>query len=185
MKFSIKDFFSKCDQIRSFLRIWSHLLERSVMENFIFCVEWMQRSLSTKISLPITSKVNFSTEELEKIDETKAKGKYFFVFVLVDIIRKNICLYLFIIFKVNIMFINFTTQIFCKQPSFLGPQFRFNWKAATAKQLSKLKSKTLAALWPVFMFAPAVTHFQKWLKKLKMKNWVNYKMKHLHYLRKL
>ena len=37
MKFSIVDFFSKCDQIRSFLRIWSHLLKKSTMENFIFC----------------------------------------------------------------------------------------------------------------------------------------------------
>ena len=37
MKFSIKDFFSKCDQIRSFLRICSHLLKKSLMENFIFC----------------------------------------------------------------------------------------------------------------------------------------------------
>ena len=37
MKFSIKDFSSKCDQIRSFLLIWSHLLENSLMENFIFC----------------------------------------------------------------------------------------------------------------------------------------------------
>ena len=37
MKFSIKDYFSKCDQIRSFLRIWSHLLQKSLMENFIFC----------------------------------------------------------------------------------------------------------------------------------------------------
>ena len=37
MKFSIKDFFSKCDQIRSFLRIWSHLLKKSLIENFIFC----------------------------------------------------------------------------------------------------------------------------------------------------
>ena len=36
MKFSIKDFSSKCDQIRSFLQIWSHLLEKSLMENFIF-----------------------------------------------------------------------------------------------------------------------------------------------------
>ena len=36
MKFSINDFSSKCDQIRSFLRIWSHLLEKSLMENFIF-----------------------------------------------------------------------------------------------------------------------------------------------------
>ena len=38
MKFSIKDFFSKCDQIRSFQRIWSHLLKKSLMVNFIFCV---------------------------------------------------------------------------------------------------------------------------------------------------
>ena len=37
MKFSIKDFFSKCDQISSFLRIWSHLLKKSLMKNFIFC----------------------------------------------------------------------------------------------------------------------------------------------------
>ena len=34
--FSIKDFFSKCDQIRNFLRIWSHLLKKTLMENFIF-----------------------------------------------------------------------------------------------------------------------------------------------------
>ena len=31
MRFSIKDFFSKCK------RIWSHLLEKYLMENFIFC----------------------------------------------------------------------------------------------------------------------------------------------------
>ena len=36
IKFSIKDFFSKCDRIRSFLRIWSHLMKKSFMENFIF-----------------------------------------------------------------------------------------------------------------------------------------------------
>ena len=37
MKFFIKDFLSKCDQIWSFLRIWSHLLKKSLMENFVFC----------------------------------------------------------------------------------------------------------------------------------------------------
>ena len=37
IKFSIKDFFSKCDQIPSFLRILSHLLKKSIMENFVFC----------------------------------------------------------------------------------------------------------------------------------------------------
>ena len=36
MKFSIKDFFRKRDQIRSFLWIWSHLLKKSLIENFIF-----------------------------------------------------------------------------------------------------------------------------------------------------
>ena len=36
MKFSIKDYISKCDQIHSFLRIWSHLLKKFLMENFIF-----------------------------------------------------------------------------------------------------------------------------------------------------
>ena len=31
------NYFSKRDQIRSFLRIWSYSLKKSVMENFIFC----------------------------------------------------------------------------------------------------------------------------------------------------
>ena len=35
-------FFSKCDQIRSFLWIWSHLLKKSLMENFIFCVMFIK-----------------------------------------------------------------------------------------------------------------------------------------------
>ena len=33
----IKDFFSKCDQIRRKLRTWSHLRKKLLMENFIFC----------------------------------------------------------------------------------------------------------------------------------------------------
>ena len=39
MKFSVKDFFSKCDQIRRKLQIWSHLLKKSLLKNFIF-VQW-------------------------------------------------------------------------------------------------------------------------------------------------
>ena len=44
MKFSIKVIyvtkcdFNKCDQIRGKLGISSHLLKKSLMENFIFCV---------------------------------------------------------------------------------------------------------------------------------------------------
>ena len=37
LKFSIKDFFSKCDQIHRKLRIWSHLLKKSLTDNVIFC----------------------------------------------------------------------------------------------------------------------------------------------------
>ena len=37
MKFFIKDFFSKCDQIRKKLWIWSHLLKKPLMGNFSFC----------------------------------------------------------------------------------------------------------------------------------------------------
>ena len=37
LKFSMKDFFSKCDHIRRKMWIWSHLLKKSLMENFIFC----------------------------------------------------------------------------------------------------------------------------------------------------
>ena len=43
MKFSIKDFFSKYEQIRSFLRICSYLLKKSLMENFIFCAVSIQK----------------------------------------------------------------------------------------------------------------------------------------------
>ena len=51
MKFSINDFVSKCDQIPSFLRIWSHLLKKSLMENFIFSAVWtIVRFLSSAAS---------------------------------------------------------------------------------------------------------------------------------------
>ena len=42
MKFSIGDFISKRGQILSFLRIWSHLLKKFLMENFIFCAVEIQ-----------------------------------------------------------------------------------------------------------------------------------------------
>ena len=36
--FAWRIIFSSCDHIRSILRIWSHLLKKSLMQNFIFCV---------------------------------------------------------------------------------------------------------------------------------------------------
>ena len=49
MKFSIKDFLSKYDQIRSFLQIWSHLLKKSLMENLIFCAVLIKTTISESI----------------------------------------------------------------------------------------------------------------------------------------
>ena len=60
MKFSIKVFFSKCDQIRSVLRIWSHLLKKSLIENFIFCVV-------TPHSLDSTATVSSQVSPQDKI----------------------------------------------------------------------------------------------------------------------
>ena len=62
MKFCIKDFFSKCDQIHSFLRIWSHLLKKSFMENVIFCAVYDQKSLSKFYCLPnVSNRCTFKT----------------------------------------------------------------------------------------------------------------------------
>ena len=51
MKFFIKRLSSKCDQMHSFLRIWSHLMEKYLMEDFIFCavtVEILYERLETQ-----------------------------------------------------------------------------------------------------------------------------------------
>ena len=53
MKFSNKDFFSKWDQIRRKLRIWSHLLKKSLMKNFMFCaVNKTIKDLITVVETP-------------------------------------------------------------------------------------------------------------------------------------
>ena len=61
MKFSIQNFFSKCDQIRRKLRIWAHLLKKSLMENFIFCAVFNQEKLSCPTCyLLLTHKKNYA-----------------------------------------------------------------------------------------------------------------------------
>ena len=51
MKFFIKDFSSKCDQIHRKLGIWSHLLKKSLMENLILSawLTYMQTPYSASI----------------------------------------------------------------------------------------------------------------------------------------
>ena len=55
MKFSIKNFFSKCDQIRSLLRLWSHLLKKSLIENFSAVIRGYNGDLINELNLLISS----------------------------------------------------------------------------------------------------------------------------------
>ena len=75
---SIKDFLSKYDQIRSFLQIWSHLLKKSLMENFILMKEmtsWVivqftvSKYNSTSLYVPLICKCQcfFYSQFFEKI----------------------------------------------------------------------------------------------------------------------
>ena len=58
MKFIIKDFFSKCEEIRRKLRIWSHLLKTSLTENFIFCTVLIELMLGRCLEFPVSYEVN-------------------------------------------------------------------------------------------------------------------------------
>ena len=68
MEFSIEGFFRKCDQIRGKQRIWSHLLKKSLMENFIFCtvyaseylIPWLV-SMQILAAFPSYSDIYFSS----------------------------------------------------------------------------------------------------------------------------
>ena len=59
IKFSIKDFFSKCDQIRSFLWNWSHLMKKSLLENFIFCAVIHLTLIKTNLPFRLKTYNNF------------------------------------------------------------------------------------------------------------------------------
>ena len=56
MKFSIKNCFSKCDEI-------SHLLKKSLMENFIFCAVIISDLLAFLVMMLFSSFCCFSVSE--------------------------------------------------------------------------------------------------------------------------
>ena len=72
MKFSIKNLFSKCDQ---FLRIWSHLLRKFLMGNFIFCA--VSEILSDGGPEQIVQSQNRDFDEEKEIVLYKRHKKYF------------------------------------------------------------------------------------------------------------
>ena len=77
IKFSIKDFFSKCDQIHSFLRIWSYLLKKSLMVNFIFCAVY--NMLNTRpCQTSLHKKNKFSIKDFfSKCDQIHRKSRIY------------------------------------------------------------------------------------------------------------
>ena len=69
MKFCIKDFFNKCEQICRKLWICSHLLKKLLMENFIFCAVTREYILSF---------ISCSSEkELNKLEVQGENGQQF------------------------------------------------------------------------------------------------------------
>ena len=68
MKFFIKYFFSKCDQIRRKLRIWPYLLKKSLIRNFIFCAvsasEFLMHNLHARESTHVLTKWQFYKKQL-------------------------------------------------------------------------------------------------------------------------
>ena len=63
MKFFIKDFFSKCYQIRKKLRIWSHLLKNSLTKTSFF-VQFQLKFIYAEVIFVATS---HSIYEIEKV----------------------------------------------------------------------------------------------------------------------
>ena len=66
MNFSIKDFLRKCDQIhslRSFLQIWSQLLKKSLMKNFIFCAVKKKKTFDYGWHISVLQKLFYSNWE--------------------------------------------------------------------------------------------------------------------------
>ena len=77
-KFSIKDFYSKCDQMCSFLQIWPHLLKKSLMENFSFCAVTERFKTGSRISAEFhglfTKKFFFNTSFEELFARSDQQG---------------------------------------------------------------------------------------------------------------
>ena len=77
MIFSLKDFFSKYDQFHEKLSIWSHLLRKSLTENFIFCGMFSQMLIQKQppevllfLRLPIKYKSRLLKAEVLKSSKT-------------------------------------------------------------------------------------------------------------------
>ena len=70
MKFSFKDLFNKCEQIRSFMRICLPLLKKFLAEKFIFCAlicasKWTENCCEEENNLFLASLFTFFEKNLQ------------------------------------------------------------------------------------------------------------------------
>ena len=98
MKFSIKNFFSICGQILRKLRLWSHLLKKSLVEKFIFCAVniWRVLHLFEKSNCsPYLFKVYFFPADIVAVIllEGYCVIQPFFHDEFVDLTRVNAAIY--------------------------------------------------------------------------------------------
>ena len=88
MKFSIKDFSSKCDKILRKLRIWWHLLKQYLMENFIFCAATLlETCVIISTTYPVVTlecTLHLIQNLLADRDERHRTPGYFFFKTLLD-----------------------------------------------------------------------------------------------------
>ena len=90
MKLSIKDFFSKYEQIGIFLRIWSHLLKKSLMENFIFCaVLEPENSNSCDSPLPIKIRKKELAISVKNVEQILFYFIYLFIHLFLFFSKTN------------------------------------------------------------------------------------------------
>ena len=67
MKFCIRDFYNKCNQVNNFTRIWSHLPKKSLMENFIFSAVWEESHIWVILLLRIYNSIYNSIKFFLKV----------------------------------------------------------------------------------------------------------------------
>ena len=83
MKFSIKDFISRFDRIGSCQLIWSHLLKKSLMEDFIFCADFKLDCFARyKILLGPASTAISKVSMVSNYKDYAGKGKHYFEVLL-------------------------------------------------------------------------------------------------------
>ena len=76
MKFYIKNFRSKCDQIHSFQRIWSHLVKKYLRKTLFFVQQRMSKRVKPMPNANQKSKLDFIFIGFHSIPGWKATTRY-------------------------------------------------------------------------------------------------------------